>query len=70
MWNAASLAESLHDAAEYGFDAKLSGGFDWARVKKARDAYIVRLNVRLLIHFIFAAIRLGMVWPTLLIRFL
>jgi glutathione reductase (NADPH) len=43
MWNAANIAEALGDAAGYGFDADLHG-FDWQRLKSARDAYITRLN--------------------------
>lgn len=43
MWNAASIAESLHDAAGYGFDVDVRG-FDWASVKAKRDTYIHRLN--------------------------
>lgn len=43
MFNAASIAEVLHDARGYGFDAA-TNGFDWAAVKRARDAYIARLN--------------------------
>jgi len=43
MWNAADLAESLHDAAGYGFD--LGGAaHDWSRLKEARDAYVIRLR--------------------------
>lgn len=43
MWNAASVAEALHDARDYGFEVK-PGPFDWNRVKVARDAYVKRLN--------------------------
>ncbi|MEL7372264.1 MAG: FAD-dependent oxidoreductase, partial [Myxococcota bacterium] len=43
MWNAASVAEALHDAQDYGFDVK-PGAFDWKKVKDARDAYVQRLN--------------------------
>jgi glutathione reductase (NADPH) len=43
MWNAASLALSLADASDYGFDVKV-GDNDWAALKHKRDAYIVRLN--------------------------
>ena len=43
MWNAASVAEALHDASDYGFDVQV-GGFDWKKVKDARDAYVTRLN--------------------------
>ncbi len=43
MYNAASLAEGLRDAAGYGFDVSV-GGHDWHALKQARDAYIRRLN--------------------------
>lgn len=43
MWNAASVAEAIHDAAGYGFDARLQG-LDWARLKRARDEYVSFLN--------------------------
>jgi glutathione reductase (NADPH) len=43
MWNAAGVALSLKDAAEYGFDVKV-GGIDWAALKRKRDAYVLRLN--------------------------
>ncbi|MDH5649084.1 MAG: glutathione-disulfide reductase, partial [Gammaproteobacteria bacterium] len=43
MWNAASVAEVLHDASFYGFDVDIKG-FHWSRIKQARDAYIQRLN--------------------------
>lgn len=43
MWNTASIAEMLHLAADYGFDIE-SKGFNWPKIKQARDAYIERLN--------------------------
>jgi len=43
MWSAASVAEAIHDAAGYGFDATLTA-FDWARLKGARDEYVEFLN--------------------------
>lgn len=43
MWYTATMAEALHDAKDYGFDVSVNG-FDWAALKKKRDAYIVRLN--------------------------
>jgi len=43
MYYAARLAEGLHDAAGYGFDVT-SGGHDWPSLKRARDAYVRRLN--------------------------
>ena len=43
MWNAASVALSLGDAADYGFDVTV-GALDWALLKRKRDAYVLRLN--------------------------
>jgi glutathione reductase (NADPH) len=43
MWNAASLADGLGDAADYGFHVT-EDGLDWATLKNKRDAYIARLN--------------------------
>ncbi|MFC1665226.1 glutathione-disulfide reductase [Pseudomonadota bacterium] len=43
MWTTSQVAEILHDAPGYGFDLQVNG-FDWARIKRARDAYIERLN--------------------------
>lgn len=43
MWNAASVALSLADAGDYGFDVKL-GDNDWSVLKRKRDAYVARLN--------------------------
>ncbi|KAF3921248.1 hypothetical protein ABW21_db0205570 [Orbilia brochopaga] len=43
-WNAASIAETLHDAAGYGFNVDQKGPFDWFSFKHKRDAYIKRLN--------------------------
>jgi glutathione reductase (NADPH) len=43
MWNAASLAEALHDAPDYGFDVAVHG-HDWAALKRQRDAYVLKLN--------------------------
>lgn len=43
MWNAASIAHALEDAPGYGF-AVPGSGHDWASLKRARDAYIARLN--------------------------
>jgi glutathione reductase (NADPH) len=43
MFNAATVAETLHDAHHFGFqvgEAKL----DWPKLKEARDAYVTRLN--------------------------
>lgn len=47
MWNAASIAEALEDAGDYGFEigtAAEVGGHDWPALKKKRDAYVARLN--------------------------
>jgi len=43
MWNAASLAQGLEMAGDYGFKITRQG-FDWPTMKKKRDEYIVRLN--------------------------
>jgi glutathione reductase (NADPH) len=43
MWNAASVALSLADARDYGFDLTVSGN-DWPELKRKRDAYVLRLN--------------------------
>jgi len=43
MWTAASLAHSLHHAADYGFNIELKS-YDWGGFKTRRDAYITRLN--------------------------
>jgi glutathione reductase (NADPH) len=43
MWNAASVALSLADAGDYGFDVDVREN-DWAVLKQKRDAYITRLN--------------------------
>jgi hypothetical protein len=43
MWSATTLHEMLHDAKGYGLDVELRG-FDWAALKKGRDAYVARLN--------------------------
>jgi glutathione reductase (NADPH) len=43
MWNAASVALSVQDASDYGFDVKV-GVNDWAHLKRKRDAYVLRLN--------------------------
>lgn len=50
MWNAAQLADGLHDAADYGFAAAAgnhdAGGaaLDWATLAGRREAYVARLN--------------------------
>ncbi|RKZ36665.1 MAG: glutathione-disulfide reductase [Gammaproteobacteria bacterium] len=43
MWYGASIAHTLHDAADYGFTVRREA-FDWAALKSARDAYVTRLN--------------------------
>jgi glutathione reductase (NADPH) len=43
MWTAAQMAESLRDAAGYGFSVP-PHGFDWAKLVAARDAYVRNLN--------------------------
>ncbi|KAJ6258429.1 hypothetical protein Dda_6469 [Drechslerella dactyloides] len=43
-WNAATIAETLHDAAGYGFKIEQKEPFDWTGFKHKRDAYIKRLN--------------------------
>jgi glutathione reductase (NADPH) len=43
MWNAAELKAALEHAPYYGFDVK-TGGHDWPKLKRARDAYVLRLN--------------------------
>jgi glutathione reductase (NADPH) len=43
MWNAASVALSLQDANDYGFEVNV-GKSDWAEIKRKRDAYVLRLN--------------------------
>ena len=43
MWQAAQLAEGLHDAVGYGFDLTVNG-HDWAGLVARREAYLRRLN--------------------------
>jgi glutathione reductase (NADPH) len=43
MWNTSTIAEALGDAKDYGFDITVQG-FNWPTIKKARYAYIQRLN--------------------------
>lgn len=43
MWHAAHHAESLKQAGDYGFELECKK-FDWFHLKKARDAYVQRLN--------------------------
>ena len=49
MWNAARIAGGLEDAASYGFSVvgpagKAAIAHDWGALRKARDAYVLRLN--------------------------
>ncbi|KAG6007892.1 GTP-binding protein gtr1 [Claviceps maximensis] len=43
-YNAAAIAETIHDAKAYGFSVEQTAPFDWTTFKKKRDAYIQRLN--------------------------
>ncbi|KAF4494831.1 glutathione reductase [Fusarium agapanthi] len=43
-YNAAALAEAIHDAKAYGFNVEQTAPFDWSTFKTKRDAYIKRLN--------------------------
>ncbi len=43
-WNAAAIAETIHEAKSYGFSVKQDAPFDWATFKTKRDAYVKRLN--------------------------
>lgn len=43
MWNAANVAEALHDAADFGFDVQ-AAPVDFATLKRRRDEYVVKLN--------------------------
>ncbi|KAK0634961.1 glutathione-disulfide reductase [Bombardia bombarda] len=43
-FNAAFIAETLHQAKAYGFSLHESAPFDWTTFKHKRDAYITRLN--------------------------
>ncbi|KAG5810873.1 hypothetical protein H9Q74_004842 [Fusarium xylarioides] len=43
-YNAAALAEAIHDAKAYGFSVEQTAPFDWSTFKTKRDAYIKRLN--------------------------
>ena len=43
MFNAATVAETLHSAKHFGFTVG-DFTFDWSALKNARDAYINRLN--------------------------
>ncbi|KAK4133181.1 putative glutathione protein [Trichocladium antarcticum] len=43
-FNAAAIAETLHQAQAYGFSVQETAPFDWTTFKNKRDAYITRLN--------------------------
>ena len=43
MWYAASLGHAVDEYAGYGFDVSREG-FRWSALKRARDAYVERLN--------------------------
>jgi glutathione reductase (NADPH) len=43
MWNAAEIAHAAHDGSGYGFTAT-APVHDWSALKRARDAYVERLN--------------------------
>lgn len=43
MWYAATLAHAVHDALDYGFSLEMQG-FDWGKLKAARDAYVSGIN--------------------------
>jgi len=43
MWTTSHIAEILDDAPDYGFNITRNG-FNWATIKRRRDAYVARLN--------------------------
>jgi glutathione reductase (NADPH) len=43
MWYGATIAHTLHDAPDYGFDV-VSRGFSWAELKQKRDRYVAGIN--------------------------
>lgn len=43
MWNTAELAESIHDAKDYGFNIEYKN-FDLKKLKDARDTFIEKLH--------------------------
>lgn len=43
-WNAAAIAETIHDSKAYGFSVQQTAPFDWTTFKHKRDAYVKRLN--------------------------
>ncbi|KAI3317525.1 putative glutathione protein [Xylariaceae sp. AK1471] len=43
-FNAAAIAEAIHESKAYGFHVQETAPFDWATFKEKRDAYVKRLN--------------------------
>lgn len=43
-FNAAAIAETIHQAKSYGFSVSETAPFDWHTFKTKRDAYVKRLN--------------------------
>lgn len=43
-FNAAAIAESIHESKAYGFHVEHTAPFDWKTFKEKRDAFIKRLN--------------------------
>lgn len=43
-FNAAAIAEAVHDSKSYGFSLTETAPFDWTTFKHKRDAYVKRLN--------------------------
>lgn len=43
-FNAAAVAETIHQARDYGFSVQETAPFDWTTFKRKRDAYVRRLN--------------------------
>lgn len=43
-FNAAFIAETIHQAKDYGFSVQETAPFDWTTFKRKRDAYVRRLN--------------------------
>lgn len=44
MWNAATIAETIHDMSYYGFAGAENVSLDWSYLKTIRDRYVERLN--------------------------
>lgn len=43
-YNAAAIAETIHQSKDYGFRVQETAPFDWTTFKHKRDAYVKRLN--------------------------